>query len=427
MRGLRALALLIACLAAGSSFAEPPPPRIDWLPEASRLEATALERPRPALAPWPEASPDAPSRSLAILGELLFHSPDLFGTLARRSGLSCQACHIYGTTNPDLFIAGLSVRPGGLDVTSGLFNPAAEDGHFNPRDIPSLRGVRLTAPYGRDGRFATLAEFVRHVIVTGFAGAEPEPLVVDALIAHLERLDFLPAPAVAPDGGLVETAPAAARRGEALFFRPFATRPDLACAVCHIPATHFTDHRRHDVGTGGLFDTPSLRNLAETPPYLHDGRAATLAEVIDHFAVNFSLELSPTERSDLRVYLETIGGTVDRLEPVTLAGELTRLERFSSLLPEVVARGDAALIQIVITALRRAHGELHDRFPESEPSALRDILVSRSLRLRDVEHFAAAGDFASATGALARYQALAGLTELLAATPPPGARFAPTR
>lgn len=427
MRGLRALALLIACLAAGTSVAEPPPPRIDWLPEASRLEATALERPRPALAPWPEASPDAPSRSLAILGELLFHSPDLFGTLARRSGLSCQACHINGTTNPDLFIAGLSVRPGGLDVTSGRFNPTAEDGHFNPRDIPSLRGVRLTAPYGRDGGFATLADLVRHVIVTEFAGAEPEPLMVDALVAHLERLEFLPAPAVAPDGGLVETAPEAARRGEALFFRPFATRPDLACAVCHIPATHFTDHRRHDVGTGGLFDTPSLRNLTETPPYLHDGRAATLAKVIDHFAVHFRLELSPTERSDLRVYLETIGGTVDRLEPVTMAGELTRLERFSSLLPEVMARGDAALTQIVTTALRRAHGALHDRFPESEPSALRDILVSRSLRLRDVEHFAAAGDLASAEGALARYQALAGLTEQLAATLPPGARFAPTR
>ena len=216
------------------------------------------------------------------------------------------------------------------------------------------------------------------------------------------------------------------RRGEALFFRPFATRPDLSCAACHIPATHFTDRQQHDVGTGGIFDTPSLRNLTETPPYLHDGRAATLAEAVDHFAATFGLELRPTERSDLRVYLETIGGTVDRLEPVTLAGELNRLQRFSSLLPDVVARGDAALIPIVITALRRAHGELHDRFPESEPSALKDILVSRSLRLRDVERFAAADDFASAEGALARYQALAGLTEQLAATPPPGARFAPT-
>ena len=201
--------------------------------------------------------------------------------------MSCQACHINGTTNPELFITGLSERPGGLDVTSGLFNPAAEDGHFNPRDIPSLRGVRLTAPYGRDGRFATLADFVRHVIVTEFAGAEPAPPVVDALVAHLERLEFLPVPAVAPDGGLVETAPAAARRGEALFFRPFATRPDLSCAVCHIPAAHFTDRQQHDVGTGGIFDTPSLRNLTETPPYLHDGRAATLAEVMRPFRGDF--------------------------------------------------------------------------------------------------------------------------------------------
>ena len=60
------------------------------------------------------------------------------------------------------------------------------------------------------------------------------------------------------------------------------------CANCHRPPL-FTDGQRHDVGTGGHpdeqkgpdFDTPSLRGVHATPPYLHDGRAATLREQLD--------------------------------------------------------------------------------------------------------------------------------------------------
>ncbi len=55
-------------------------------------------------------------------------------------------------------------------------------------DTPSLRGVRLTAPYGRDGRIATLREFARHVIVNEFAGDEPAPRVLDALVAYMASL-----------------------------------------------------------------------------------------------------------------------------------------------------------------------------------------------------------------------------------------------
>jgi cytochrome c peroxidase len=39
-----------------------------------------------------------------------------------------------------------------------------------------------------------------------------------------------------------------------------------------------------DNGLGGRFRTPTLRNVAVTAPYMHDGRFATLADVIDHYA-----------------------------------------------------------------------------------------------------------------------------------------------
>ncbi len=80
-----------------------------------------------------------------------------------------------------------------------------------------------------------------------------------------------------------------ARRGMALFFSD-----RLACAKCHAgftfsgpvaweggPAPQPTFH---DNGLGGRFRAPTLRNVAVTAPYMHDGRFATLGAVIDHYA-----------------------------------------------------------------------------------------------------------------------------------------------
>lgn len=68
------------------------------------------------------------------------------------------------------------------------------------------------------------------------------------------------------------------------------------CAICHIPPD-FSDHKFHNVGTGtladtgrfaitgieadrGKFKTPSLRNWRGKEPFMHDGRFATMEEVI---------------------------------------------------------------------------------------------------------------------------------------------------
>ena len=70
----------------------------------------------------------------------------------------------------------------------------------------------------------------------------------------------------------------AALRGKALF-------ASLACARCH-PAPLYTDLKQYDVGTGAgqdagkKFDTPTLLELWRTAPYLHDGSAATIREVL---------------------------------------------------------------------------------------------------------------------------------------------------
>jgi cytochrome c peroxidase len=54
------------------------------------------------------------------------------------------------------------------------------------------------------------------------------------------------------------------------------------------------------------FKVPSLRGLAARPPYFHDGRAATLDEVIDVYERRLGLGLTATERSDLVAFLRAL-------------------------------------------------------------------------------------------------------------------------
>ena len=71
----------------------------------------------------------------------------------------------------------------------------------------------------------------------------------------------------------------------------------------------------------GEFKTPSLRNIAKTAPYMHDGRFTTLQEVVNHYnAMNTTppighreesllpLELSNQEQTELISFLESLTG-----------------------------------------------------------------------------------------------------------------------
>ena len=103
------------------------------------------------------------------------------------------------------------------------------------------------------GGSASLRDFIRNVIVNEFAGPEPSPAVLDAMVVYIEDIDFLPNPSLGPGGRLTAQASDAERRGEALFAKPFPHDPGLSCAGCHVPSAAFVDHRQHDVGSGGLY------------------------------------------------------------------------------------------------------------------------------------------------------------------------------
>src|SRR5215470_5356484 len=274
------------------------------LPAGSELNEDAADVPHEILSS--EYRGDRTSYVVA-LGDLAFNSPAILGDVARRAGISCGTCHVSGASNAKLFIPGLSTRPGTFDTTGALFDPKADNHVFDPVRIPSLRGARYLAPYGHDGRIASLRDFVRNVVVGEFAGPEPSPALLDALTAYVQEIDFLPNLKLGARGRLVDTATDAERRGEALFAKPFPHDPALSCAGCHQPAGAFVDHVQHDVGSGGLFKTPTLLNANFNAPYFHDGRYETFDQVIEHFDRTYGLGLSARDRSDLVAYLRAVG------------------------------------------------------------------------------------------------------------------------
>ena len=129
----------------------------------------------------------------------------------------------------------------------------------------------------------------------------------------------------------------AARRGWEL------ARDKARCTACHVGRS-FTDapfDLYHNIGVGmsnpepdlgryvvteqegdqGAFKTPTLRNVAETAPYMHDGSMATLEEVIDFYDRGGQpnpwldekmrpLGLTDQEREDLLAFLESLTGEV---------------------------------------------------------------------------------------------------------------------
>ena len=169
------------------------------LPPKTELNEDALDKPREVF-----RSEIAGGKSYMInLGNLAFSSAAILGGVARQAGVSCGTCHVNGAGNAKFFMPKMSTRPGNFDTTGPLFNPKADNLVLDPVRIPSLRGARYLAPYGNDGRMPSLRDFVHNVIVNEFAGPEPSPVILDALVAYIQDIDFLPNPSLGPGGRLI--------------------------------------------------------------------------------------------------------------------------------------------------------------------------------------------------------------------------------
>lgn len=239
------------------------------------------------------------------------------------------------------YVACASCHPGGgHDGRTWDFTQSGE-GLRNTIDLRG-RGGATHGPVHWSANFDEVQDFENDIVSnfggTGLAqdGRPPNPPLgapnagrsqdLDDLAAFVDSLTTPPrSPFRSVDGSLTATA----RRGRALFVSDV-----LQCARCHAPPRYADGVRvapenyvLHDVGTLGAgsgqrlgsalagLATPSLAGLWTSAPYLHDGSAATLSDVItgrnasDRHGV--TSRLSATDREDLIAFLLSADGTDD--------------------------------------------------------------------------------------------------------------------
>ncbi len=225
-----------------------------------------------------------PPMDLVRRGEFLFND----GGHCFQQWLSCASCH------PD------GARADG--VNWDLLN----DGLANPKNAKSLVGSWQTPPAMSLGVRASMEVAVEKGFVF-IQFVQPKKDELEAVRAYLRTIPYVSSPwHRKADGTLDETA----ARGAKLFKK-------AGCASCH-PAPLYTDLDCYDVetatrrtrGRDGEFDTPSLIELYRTAPYLHDGRAATLMQVLKDFNQDdghgMTSDLSEQQLKDLEAFLMTL-------------------------------------------------------------------------------------------------------------------------
>ncbi len=254
--------------------------------------------------PVPAVPGDNPMSAQKVdLGRLLFYEPRL--SITGRH--ACASCHAQA-----------------LAFTDGKARAVGATGESHARSAMSLANVAYNPVYTwTDPGFASLEAQVlqpllnEHPIEMGIAGRERavlETLEADPLYRDSFARAFPDDPAPFSIGNIARALASfertlisgrsafdryvfdderaaldsAAKRGMALFYSE-----RIGCAQCHFginfsgPVGHADAPTAEPpfVNTGdGRFRVPTLRNVTVTAPYMHDGRFATLAAVVDHYA-----------------------------------------------------------------------------------------------------------------------------------------------
>ncbi len=187
----------------------------------------------------------------ALYGKFLFASAHL----SRDGRFTCNSCH------PDGAADGLTWRFGHV---------ADRLARRNSRDLRG--GVPETPPYRWSGHDASLGEFIQEEVTGLLRGPRLSPADLHALRLAVTAFRLPPNPHRLPNGQLTP----AALRGRGIF------AGKAGCGGCHDGPRLGGSGKGAWVGTtpGGLeLDVPHLSGVYDSPPYLHDGRAATLADV----------------------------------------------------------------------------------------------------------------------------------------------------
>ncbi|MCF0233548.1 MAG: c-type cytochrome, partial [Thermoguttaceae bacterium] len=203
-------------------------------------------------------------------------------TLCFQNWQSCSSCHPDGRSDA---------------LNWDLLN----DGMGNPKNAKAMIYSIAVPP----AMWHAVRVNAEKAIRTGFQyilfASAPEETYID-IENYIKAMKPVPSPHLV-NGELSEQA----KRGKAVF-----ENEKYACTQCHT-GEYFTDQKMHDVGSRADydhqadFDTPTLKGIWRTPPYLHDGRYVHLKEV---FADGFHgdvkgdvADMTEEELDDLVEYL----------------------------------------------------------------------------------------------------------------------------
>jgi cytochrome c peroxidase len=218
-----------------------------------------------------------PALSAADRGERLFYD----ARLSNENWMSCNSCHSDGHS------------PDQLSDTLG-------DSSFGaPKRIPGLGGVAETGPWAWNGSMHDLGEQVQKSVKTTMHAKAISPQQVRDLTEYLKTLKPAPPIGVPADSNQQATV----EKGRQAFER-------RGCDRCHVPPT-YTSPKTYDVGLkdemgNHLFNPPSLRGVSQRTALFHDGRAGSLAEVLQIYRHPANRDLPTDEVADLIAFLRTL-------------------------------------------------------------------------------------------------------------------------
>ena len=302
--------------------------------------------------PIPDLPRDNPLiEERVALGQKLFQDT----AFSRDNTLSCLSCHdpAHGFSDPRRVSIGIHGDPGTRNSMT-LHNLAWKNHFFWDGRATSLRQQVLMPVQEHDEMDESLDRVAKKLTsdltyppafakAFGTPGITAEKIALSleqfllTLTSYRSKFDLAMA-------GFTRLSPEE-QRGLELFmteFEPRMGQRGADCFHCH-GAPLFTDHQFHNNGldsspkdpgrqkvTGkesdwGKFATPTLRNIALTAPYMHDGRFKTLEEVIDHYSEGVrqspnldpnlakhpreGIRLSPKDKKALVSFLRTLTDT----------------------------------------------------------------------------------------------------------------------
>lgn len=313
-----------------------------------------LQAMQPNPAPGAEAAPDLSTKARSIfgtlpsdaaseanpstvarveLGRLLYEDP----RLSKNQDISCSSCHQLNAFGAD----GEPTSPGHQGQRGGrnsptTFNAALHTAQFWDGREPDVEAqakgpvlnpieMAMPSPEAVETVLRSIPGY-RPLFDAAFPG-ESQPITFDNMalaIAAFERTLITPGPFDAFMAGDETALNADQQAGLALFM-------ETGCITCHLGSTVggtsfqrlgvVKPYENGDVGrlevTGSesdrqVFKVPSLRNVAQTGPWLHDGSVTELPQMVEIMAeYQLGASLSAEQVASIVVFLEALTGEVD--------------------------------------------------------------------------------------------------------------------